>query len=302
MGLNAWQARQASVGGPAELGSRRRPQHSNGAADQHPALADALEPPVAGVSAVSQTWAVPLDALIARLRQLLEPEQPVPRQAELQNFTQMLEQLRAELVRERRRYQALELQLFDTQVALEQAGADLRGTQDGERKARHQALHDGLTQLPNRRYFLERLDHALMHRQPEQPPLAILYLDLDEFKPINDAHGHGVGDELLRIVATRLNRVVRSEDMVSRLGGDEFACLRASGSSREQLQQLADKLYDAVAAPMKIGSLQLSVRPSVGIALCPADGCTVAELLRHADAAMYQAKRRHCRHLFFDEL
>lgn len=302
MGLSTWPSSQGATGNPAELGTSGTSQYLDGAADEQLPPTDAVETPGPGVSSAFRTWAIPLDALIARLHHLLEPAQPIVRQTELQSFTQMLEQLRAELVLERSRYLALESQLFDTQVALVQASADLRGTQDGERQARHQALHDGLTLLPNRRYFLERLDHALMHRQPEQPPLAILYLDLDEFKPINDTHGHGVGDELLRIVATRLNRVVRSEDMVSRLGGDEFACLRATGSSREQLQQLADKLYDAVAAPMKIGSLQLSVRPSVGIALCPADGCTVAELLRHADAAMYQAKRRHCRHLFFDEL
>lgn len=244
---------------------------------------------------------IPLGPVIERLQRLTLLLESLAGQVDLQACTQMLEQLHEGLLLEQARLQALELQVFDTQVALEQARAELRGTQDGERQARHQALHDGLTQLPNRRFFLERLGHALAHREPGQAPLAILYLDLDQFKPINDGHGHHVGDELLRIVATRLNRVVRSEDMISRLGGDEFACLRASGSTRRQLEELAGKLFDAVAAPMKIGSLRLSVQPSIGIALCPADGASVAELIRHADAAMYRAKRERSRHAFFSE-
>lgn len=244
---------------------------------------------------------VPLGSVIERLQRLTLLLESLAGQVDLQACTQMLEQLREGLLQEQARLQGLELQVFDTQVALAQARAELRGTQDGERQARHQALHDGLTQLPNRRFFLERLGHALAHREPGQAPLAILYLDLDQFKPINDRYGHPVGDELLRIVATRLNRVVRSEDMISRLGGDEFACLRASGSTRRQLEELAGKLFDAVAAPMKIGALRLSVQPSIGIALCPADGASVAELIRHADAAMYRAKREGSRHAFFSE-
>ncbi|WP_397532951.1 diguanylate cyclase domain-containing protein [Roseateles sp.] len=286
----------------AELGSARALlQGSNGIS--HPAV----EPGLAHVASRAATgagadWEITLSHVVERLKRLVEPQGATASQtaqSELHSCTQMLEQLRDGLQLEQARLHALELQVFDTQVALAQAQAELRGTQDGERQARHQALHDALTQLPNRRFFLERLGHALAHREPGQAPLALLYLDLDKFKPINDDHGHDVGDELLRIVATRLNRVVRSEDMISRLGGDEFACLRACGSTRSQLEELAAKLFDAVAAPMKIGPLQLSVRASIGIALCPADGASVAELIRHADAAMYRAKRERSRYAFF---
>ncbi len=263
---------------------------------------DAAQTAARAATGTGGDWDIPLGHVVERLKRLTLPQHSMAWQSaqrELQSCAQLLEQLRDGLLQGQARLHAMELQVFDTEVALAQARAELRGTQDGERQARHLALHDGLTQLPNRRYFLERLGHALAHREAGQAPLALLYMDLDQFKPINDEHGHHVGDELLRIVATRLNRVVRSEDMISRLGGDEFACLRASGSTRRQLEELASKLFDAVASPMKIGPLQLSVRLSIGIALCPADGASVAELIRHADAAMYRAKREHSRYAFF---
>jgi len=304
MGFNPGSGPAGAARDAGEPGSARAlPQGSNGFS--HPAV----QPGQAQTAARAATgtggdWDIPLGHVVEMLKRLTQPQHSIASQAaqsELQGCVQMLEQLRDGLLLEQARLHAMELQVFDTQVALAQVRAELRGTQDGERQARHLALHDVLTQLPNRRYFLERLGHALAQREPGQAPLALLYLDLDEFKPINDEHGHHIGDELLRIVATRLNRVVRSEDMISRLGGDEFACLRASGSTRRQLEELAAKLFDAVAAPMKIGLLRLSVRPSIGIALCPADGASVADLIRHADAAMYRAKREHSRYAFFSD-
>ena len=197
------------------------------------------------------------------------------------------------------RRQHLEMELFDANTALAQARAELVGTQDGERRARHLALHDGLTSLPNRGYFVERLDQALSLPAPQRRPLSVMFLDLDGFKAVNDTHGHAVGDELLRIVAARLSRVVRAEDMVSRLGGDEFGCLLSGLDDREQLVQLAGKIFDAVSAPCKVGVLRLAVRASIGIAMSPGDGDTSDALLRNADAAMYHAKRCGLRHAFF---
>jgi diguanylate cyclase (GGDEF)-like protein len=198
------------------------------------------------------------------------------------------------------RTQRLELEVFDAQTALAQLRAELVGTQAGERRARHLALHDTLTSLPNGGYFRERLDHALARAEAPHHTLAVLYLDLDGFKPINDAHGHAAGDELLRIVAARLARAVRAEDMVSRLGGDEFACLLGGLPSRDQLSHLACKLFDAVSAPFQLGELKLSVRPSIGIAMCPADGTTSDALIKNADTAMYRAKRGQVGYAFFD--
>lgn len=212
-----------------------------------------------------------------------------------------LDQLHATLVQELARSGALELQLFDAQSALASARVELSGSKDEERKARHLAMHDGLTGLPNRRYFSERLDHALAHLESPDITLALFYLDLDDFKQINDQHSHEVGDEVLKVVALRLARVVRSEDMFSRLGGDEFACLRMGPAlGRPQLSALAVKLFDAVSAPLSIGPLSLQIKPSIGIALYPGDGSSAAALLRSADAAMYDAKRQHCGHAFFD--
>jgi diguanylate cyclase (GGDEF)-like protein len=212
-----------------------------------------------------------------------------------------LDHLRATLTHEFNRTQQLELEVFDAKTALAQLRAELVGTQAGERRAHHLALHDSLTALPNSGHFRERLDRALTRAEATHPTLAVLYLDLDGFKAVNDAHGHAAGDELLRIVAIRLARAVRAEDMVSRLGGDEFACLLGALPSREQLSHLACKLFDAVSAPFQIGELKLSVRPSIGIAMCPADGVTCDALLKNADTAMYRAKRQQMGYAFFDQ-
>jgi len=193
-----------------------------------------------------------------------------------------------------------ELASRESLAALAVSQAELVGTQDGERRARHQALHDALTGLPNGQHFREHLEQTLRQGGPLQPGLAVFYLDLDGFKAINDLHGHEAGDELLKIVATRLGRSVRSEDMVSRLGGDEFACLRQGLHEQQQWIELAHKLHRAVAAPMKVGGLRLTVTASIGIAISPEDGESAATLLRNADAAMYSAKRAGSNFAFFD--
>ena len=184
-------------------------------------------------------------------------------------------------------------------VALARSQSELQGIRAGERQARHSAQHDGLTQLPNRGFFENRLHHALAERASDQV-LALLFLDLDDFKQVNDIHGHAAGDILLRVVAARLNQAVRKEDVVCRLGGDEFACLLPGLGQEKQLTQLASKLVESVAAPCHLQSYKLTVRPSIGIAVCPQHGTTGAELLAHADAAMYRAKREHTGYAFFE--
>jgi len=211
-----------------------------------------------------------------------------------------LDRLQTALKHESDRRRQLEREIFDVHAALAQARAELVGTQAGERRARHQALHDGLTSLPNRSFFGERLEHALSDVRPDGAGLAVLYLDLDGFKAINDAHGHDAGDEVLRIVAARLTRAVRAGDVVSRLGGDEFACLLADLMGPEQLNHVARKLFDTVSAPMTLGTLTIIVRPSIGVAIYPADGASAMALLKNADAAMYRAKRSRSGHAFVD--
>ena len=214
-----------------------------------------------------------------------------------------LDQLHNTLTHEADRRQRLELELFESRSALAQARTEIIGTRADELRARHLAFHDSLTLLPNRSFFRQRLEQALDERaQAPGSILAVLYLDLDGFKPINDEHGHETGDELLKIVAARLTRTVRAEDMVSRVGGDEFACLMGGVPTRDQLTDLARKLFHAIAATVQIGDVALKVRPSIGISLCPTDGITADALLKTADAAMYRAKRRQTGHAFFDEL
>ena len=193
----------------------------------------------------------------------------------------------------------LEEQVTQLRSALARAHRDLQGTRAGERRARHSAQHDGLTQLPNRMYFEACLQEALTEHLHTRQGLAVFFLDLDGFKQVNDTHGHAAGDTLLRIVAARLNQAVRQEDVVCRLGGDEFACLLRGLSQAQQLTQLAAKLFDSVTAPCHLETSTLSVRPSIGIALCPQDGLSGPELLAHADAAMYRAKREQTGYAFF---
>jgi diguanylate cyclase (GGDEF)-like protein len=212
-----------------------------------------------------------------------------------------LDSLGTALAQARDRCRRLERALGDMQAALARSQAELADTRHGERSARHLALPDSLTGLPNRRCFGERLDAALAQVEPASPGLAVLYVDLDGLKAINDRHGHDTGDELLKIVASRLRAALRAHDVVSRLGGDEFACLLTDRLNREQLAHLACKLFDTVSAPMQIGELGLVVRPSIGIVTCPADGNTGAMLLKHADTAMYCAKREQTGYAFFSE-
>jgi diguanylate cyclase len=194
----------------------------------------------------------------------------------------------------------LEREVAEARAALAQARRELRGTEAEVRRARHLALHDGLTLLPNRDFMRQCLQAALARDRATTPTLALLYLDLDGFKLINDTHGHDTGDELLRIVAARLVHEVRKGDVVSRFGGDEFVCLVPDMQDRASLGHLACKLWDAVSAPVQLARLTLVVRPSIGIALSPADGSTGEALLKAADSAMYRAKRLQTGYEFAD--
>lgn len=154
------------------------------------------------------------------------------------------------------------------------------------------AHHDPLTHLPNRTLFLDRLGHALRHAQRENHNLAVLFLDLDRFKTINDTLGHPVGDDLLLQAAERMLESIRSEDTLARLGGDEFVLLLEDNSAAQQAVVVAHKLLQIFNHPMVIQDHALTVTVSIGIAVFPHDGKDVDTLLKHADRAMYQAKQQ----------
>ncbi|WP_269531835.1 diguanylate cyclase domain-containing protein [Chitinimonas sp. BJYL2] len=162
---------------------------------------------------------------------------------------------------------------------------------ESEARLRQQALHDALTGLPNRLLLSDRL-HQVLSRQPRQTrPFALMLLDLDRFKPVNDQYGHEVGDHLLIEVATRLRQTVRVSDTAGRIGGDEFVLLAEELANRDAAGQLAAKLVEAISAPYEIDGTPIHIGVSIGIAFYPGDGEDGEMLLRHADAAMYTVKR-----------
>lgn len=155
----------------------------------------------------------------------------------------------------------------------------------------HLALYDALTGLPNRELLRDRLRGALARAQREGSRVALLYLDLDDFKGVNDRFGHAVGDAVLRAVAARLQGVVRGSDTVARLAGDEFVVVLERIDEGEGVPRVAEALLAAFEAPLEAEGHALRVRPSIGMATWPQDGADAEALMRRADAAMYAAKR-----------
>jgi diguanylate cyclase (GGDEF)-like protein len=161
-----------------------------------------------------------------------------------------------------------------------------------EEVSRHAALHDPLTGLPNRTLALDRLDVALARRRRDGIGVAMVALDLDRFKVINDSLGHGAGDEILAALATRLGEILRPTDTVARLGGDEFVVVCESRGGVHQFVELAERIGAAVSRPFGLASGEYFLTASIGVAIAEGNDDTSASLLRDADAAMYRAKKR----------
>ncbi|HSV28319.1 MAG TPA: EAL domain-containing protein, partial [Candidatus Omnitrophota bacterium] len=159
-----------------------------------------------------------------------------------------------------------------------------------DERIRHLAYHDPLTALPNRQLLNDRLEHALNMCRREGRQIAVMFLDLDRFKVINDTLGHDVGDNLLREVAKRLSGAVRAVDTVARLGGDEFVVLIEHPDSPRAVAQVAEKIIHALTAPVELGDNVVHVTTSIGISLFPNDGDDLTALMKNADTAMYAAK------------
>ncbi len=164
---------------------------------------------------------------------------------------------------------------------------------DLEANLRHQALHDPLTGLANRMLFEDRLSQARERSRRLNRLDAVLMLDLDEFKGVNDAYGHLIGDQMLIAVSRRLDNVTRSSDTLCRFGGDEFLYLAEGLASREEAEAIGERLLDALVAPFDFGDIRCEQRASLGIVICDSSEEPVAEYVRDADAAMYEAKRNH---------
>jgi diguanylate cyclase (GGDEF)-like protein len=190
--------------------------------------------------------------------------------------------------------------LSRSRVALLESEAALEASRQAERAASRRAMHDQKTGLPNRTLFDDRLAQAIAGAERHGWTLAVMFLDLDGFKIINDTHGHAAGDAVLTVVARRLLSHARDEDTVCRNGGDEFLYLLINPAGRENVARIAALVRTAIAHPIGLGALQLEITPSIGIALYPDHGTSAGMLVANADAAMYRAKQLRTPCEFFE--
>lgn len=167
---------------------------------------------------------------------------------------------------------------------------DITARKQNQERIEYLALHDGLTQLPNRHYMMEHLTRLVSQAERKNARLALLFVDLDGFKAINDARGHQAGDVVLREMARRLQSSVRKADLVARFGGDEFLIALTDITSAEDAGRIAEHVLQAIRAPLGDKSQPYTVGASIGISLYPENGQTPVNLIAQADAAMYQAK------------
>lgn len=182
----------------------------------------------------------------------------------------------------------------ELQAAVTARTAELAATNDQlrerERELRHAAFHDLLTELPNRRYLVERCESALAHAQRHNESVALMLIDLDHFKPINDRFGHAAGDLMLQVIAKRLREHVRAGDAVARLGGDEFAALICGSDAESQAREIAARLLAELSEPVHYGAERLRVTISIGVALYPSHANNFTGLYKIADQALYRVK------------
>jgi diguanylate cyclase (GGDEF)-like protein/PAS domain S-box-containing protein len=160
-----------------------------------------------------------------------------------------------------------------------------------EETIRYIALHDNLTGLPNRNLFFDRLEHAIQNADRNRTMVALLYFDLDGFKPVNDKLGHEAGDYVLKETGSRLRKIIRATDTVARIGGDEFAIILPEIKDREHAAAVSMKIIQSVSQPIDVNNQNVSVGASIGISLYPEDAADAEELVQKADIAMYQVKK-----------
>lgn len=181
-------------------------------------------------------------------------------------------------------------------------GHQLAAAEEQIQASYHAAFHDLLTGLPNRALFRDRLEHGCAEAKRHRWNLAVMFLDLDGFKFVNDSQGHEAGDGVLQVIARRLQENTRGEDTISRYGGDEFLCLLMEVRDAESVAMIAKKIIKAIQAPCSVSRgdamIEAHIKASIGISLFPKDGTTADVLIRRADEAMYKAKQAHSGYCF----
>ena len=183
--------------------------------------------------------------------------------------------------------------------AITQLKQEVEGRLRAEERARHLSLHDVLTGLPNRRLLQDRLAQSIAQARREARQIAVMFVDLDRFKNVNDTFGHAVGDDVLREMAKRLNSSVRESDTISRVGGDEFVIVLPRAQVDTDIAPIAAKLMAQMSEPFVVGGRELRVTPSIGVSIFPDDSEDPVNLLSFADAAMYHAKANGRRNVQF---
>ena len=201
-----------------------------------------------------------------------------------------LHQVNAELAKAVAERIEIESELVDKRHDLSEVYAALSKSQSQEEDAIYIGLHDALTELPNRLLFEQRLDYGLIQAKRHNWKIAILFIDLDKFKNINDTYGHQIGDQVLMLVANRLKVFVRGEDTVSRWGGDEFVCILLNVNLEADVISLAEKIVAHIAEECEFDGIVLSISATIGIAIYPQDGETADVLFKNVDRAMYKSK------------
>jgi diguanylate cyclase (GGDEF)-like protein/PAS domain S-box-containing protein len=189
-------------------------------------------------------------------------------------------------------HRIVQVREFGKVVALEGIVRDVTALKTAEADLNRLALHDSLTGLPNRAQLLDRLDRALARDRRTLNVLAVLYIDVDRFKVVNDNLGHDVGDQLLGVIGRRIEEALRPSDFVARLGGDEFAAVLLELHDEEEAVRVAERVLSAVARPVDLGQGEMVATVSIGVAYDDFGRATSAELLRRSDLAMYSAKDR----------
>jgi diguanylate cyclase (GGDEF)-like protein/PAS domain S-box-containing protein len=190
----------------------------------------------------------------------------------------------------------------ELKAANERLGAEIGDRREAEERAQHLADHDALTGLPNRRLLEDRLTQALALSQRNRKQTAVMFVDLDRFKAINDSLGHAVGDLVLKEVAQRLVKQLRIGDTICRIGGDEFVVVLPEAKRSTDAANVAAKIIETLSQPVRAADRELTVTPSIGIAVYPDDGRDAEALIRNADAAMYHAKESgRANYQFFTE-
>lgn len=184
----------------------------------------------------------------------------------------------------------IESELADVKTNLAEVSEGLSKAELDVQTARQLALLDALTGLPNRASFEQALAHELIQAKRHRRKLALLFIDIDKFKSINDSYGHSIGDQVLLMVANRSKSFVRGGDMISRWGGDEFVCLLLEIKQEVDIAHFAEQLINQIAEPCEFDGTTLTIKSSIGIAIYPDDGETAELLFKNADSAMYEAK------------